>query len=84
MRDLREANPVGLLTLATVGILTLLVAGVGLVGLWARYVNTWRSLFLLERVAEVTAPVAMALATAAILVGGGLIVHLRYTETGGR
>jgi len=84
MPDLREANPVGLLTLATVAVLVVLVAGVGVVGLWARYVNTWRSLFLLERVAETTAPVALALAGGAILVGGALILHLRYTEPAGR
>jgi len=79
MRDLREANPVGVLTLATVGTLVLLVGGVGAIGLWAQYVNTWEAFFILERVARTVAPVALALAAASIAAGGVMVAHLRYT-----
>jgi hypothetical protein len=77
MRRLRDANPVGLATVGTAVTLLLLVAGVGAVGLWARYVNTWRSLFFMERVTAAAAPVTLALFAALIAAGAALIVLSR-------
>ena len=75
MRRLRDANPLGLATVGTAMTLLLLVAGVGAVGLWARYVNTWRSLFLMERVTAAVAPVTVALLVALVVTGGALIAR---------
>lgn len=77
MRKLRDANPIGLATVGTAVTLALLVAGVGAVGLWARYVNTWRSLFLMERVTAAVAPVTLALLAALVVSGAVLIVRSR-------
>lgn len=77
MRELRDANVVGLATIATVTTLTLLVAGVGVVGLWARYVNTWRSLFLMERVVAMATPITLVLLGALFVTAATLIVRLR-------
>ncbi len=77
MRELRDANPIGLATIATVTTLTLLVAGVGVVGLWARYVNTWRSLFLMERVIAMATPVTIALLVVLFVTTAGLIAWSR-------
>jgi multisubunit Na+/H+ antiporter MnhC subunit len=77
MRELRDTNPVGLATVGTAVTLLLLVAGVGAVGLWARYVNTWRSFFFMERVTAAAAPVTIALLAALVVSGAVLIVRSR-------
>lgn len=77
MRELRDANPLGLATVGATVTLLLLVAGVGAVGLWARYVNTWRSLFLMERVTAAAVPVTLGLVAALIVTGAALIVLSR-------
>jgi len=77
MRELREANPLGLATVATLTTLVLLVAGVGVVGLWARYVNTWRSLFLMERIIALATPLTIALLVAGLVSAVALIARLR-------
>lgn len=77
MRELRGVKPIGLATVATAAMLALLVAGVGAVGLWAQHVNTWRSFFLLERVAVMAAPVALVLSATLLVTAAGLIARLR-------
>lgn len=80
MRELREANTLGLATVATLTALVVLVAGVGVVGLWARYVNTWRSLFLMERVIALATPLTIALLVAGLVSAVALIARSYYTD----
>lgn len=60
LRPLRE-NPDGALVAATGLGLCLLVAGLGAVAVWAQFVGTWSSLFLMERAKALVAPVALGL-----------------------
>lgn len=77
MRERRDASAVGLATIATVTTLTLVVAGVGVVGLWAQYVNTWQSLFLMERVIAMATPVTLALLVVGLVSAVALIARAR-------
>jgi len=76
VRDLRDLNAVALASVATVVALVALVAGVGAIGLWAGYVNTWRSFFIMEQVVATVTPVVLALAAALVVSGIGTIAYL--------
>jgi hypothetical protein len=77
MGDLRDLNPVGLASVVTAAALVVVVAGVGALGLWARYVNTWRSFFIMERVVETATPVVLALTAALVVSAIGTVAYLR-------
>lgn len=73
MREVLDANPIGIVTVATVTVLCLLVGGVGVVALWAEFVGTWQSLFIMEQVIATVTPAVVALAAGLILTAAGLI-----------
>lgn len=77
MRELSDATPIGLTTIASLTTLVLLVAGVGGVGVWAGYVNTWQSLFLMERVIALATPLTVALLVAGLVSAVARIARLR-------
>lgn len=62
-------NALGAVTVATVGLLGLVVSGVGVVAVFAELVNTWDYYFLMERAVAVASPVATVLAGLTVLTG---------------
>lgn len=76
MREVSDASSLGLVAIASLTTLILVVAGVGVVGLWAGYVNSWRSLFLMERVIALATPVAAALVVVGVVSVAAVIARV--------
>lgn len=70
-------QPFGALAVVVAGALCLVVAGVGAVAIWAEFVHTWRSFFLMEQVMSMAAPATTLLLAAIIVTGLGTVAMAR-------
>ncbi|MFB6117731.1 hypothetical protein [Halosegnis sp.] len=74
MRDV-SVQPVEALVAISVGGLCLLVAAVGGLALWAEYVDTWRSFFVLEQTLAMAAPATTVVAALVVVVGAVVVLR---------
>jgi hypothetical protein len=62
------------LTVASVGVLCLLVGAAGAVGVWARLNNTWEHFFLMEQTFATLTPIVVVIGAIALIASIGAVL----------